>query len=53
MKKSDERNGQSLEGSSLPVHGLRRLNVRQGTSLSSSNVLRNCKGIEVLDASKS
>ncbi|KAK6106209.1 dullard-like phosphatase domain protein [Brugia pahangi] len=53
MKKSDERNSQSLEGSSLAVHGLRRLNVRQGASLSSSNVLRNCKGIEVLDASKS
>ncbi|EJW84637.1 hypothetical protein WUBG_04450 [Wuchereria bancrofti] len=53
MKKSDGRNGRSLEDSSLAVHGLRRLNVRQGTSLSSSNVLRNCKAIEVSGTSKS
>lgn len=47
MKKSDESNSRSQEDSSLIVHGLRRFNIRQGTSLSSSNVLRNCKGIEV------
>uniref|UniRef100_A0A0R3RIA8 Uncharacterized protein n=1 Tax=Elaeophora elaphi TaxID=1147741 RepID=A0A0R3RIA8_9BILA len=47
MKKSDESNNRSQEDSSTAVHGLRRFNLRQETSLSSNNTLRNCKGIEV------
>uniref|UniRef100_A0A1I7VYF3 Uncharacterized protein n=1 Tax=Loa loa TaxID=7209 RepID=A0A1I7VYF3_LOALO len=49
MKKTDESNNQSQEGSSLVIHGLRRFSVRQGTSNNSLN----CKGIEVSGTSKS
>ncbi|VDK65057.1 unnamed protein product [Onchocerca ochengi] len=53
MKKSDESNNRSQEDSSSAVHGLRRFNMRQGTSLSGSNVLNNGQGIEVPSSSRS
>ncbi|CAG9538030.1 unnamed protein product [Cercopithifilaria johnstoni] len=53
MKKSDELNSQSQENSSIAVHGLRRFNIRQRTTLSSSSTLGNCKDIEVSGTSRS
>lgn len=53
MKKSDGSNSRSQEDSSVAVHGLRRFNLQQGMSLSSSNATRNCKGIEVSATSRS
>ncbi|OZC12609.1 hypothetical protein X798_00240 [Onchocerca flexuosa] len=53
MKKSDESNSRPQEDSSLAVYGLRRFNMRQGISPSSSNVLNNGQEIEVPSSSRS